>query len=299
MRVDAVRRLLADARLVDLPSHLTLIPPISLDSARAEVIGPIVRAAAVSVPPFSLGLGPVDSFAPRTPTLHLRVGGDLVELSRLRDLLRVDPLDRPDQHSFHPHVTLVQRCEPALTAAALQLLAGDLGEWFVDSVVVLERLRSGDRGVWRPILEEPLGGAVVVGRGGVELHLRSVRILDRSAAALLGRTGPSGAATRRSQLVTTAEIPGAVSEPAVLVGAAVGRAGSDGAVLERLVVDAEHRSKGVARQVLSAWIHSAGLRGADVVTTWSDDAAQSGLLEALGFIELGSSTWCRRVGLSR
>ena len=38
LRIDAVRRLLADPRLGDLPSHLTLAPPISLDSARAAAV---------------------------------------------------------------------------------------------------------------------------------------------------------------------------------------------------------------------------------------------------------------------
>ncbi|MEI2698324.1 MAG: GNAT family N-acetyltransferase [Microthrixaceae bacterium] len=237
---------------------------------------------------------------PAAPTLHLGVGGDLAELGELRERLRVDPFDRPDQHPFVPHVTLVQRREPALADAALQLLAGDVGEWAVDSVVLLERVGADRQALWCPIIEEPLGGAVVVGRGGVELHLRSVRILDRRVAALVGLADRVGTAPSRNQLVTSAESPGWGAEhPAGLVGAAVGTAGPDGAALERIVVDTGHRSKGVARQVLSAWILAAGRRGAGVVTARFEETARAGVLESLGFVKLDSATWCRRVGQAR
>ncbi len=296
LRIDAVRQLLADPRLADLPSHLTLVPPMSLDPTRAEAVRSVLRSAAGAVSPFSLSLGPVESFAPRTPTLHLRVDGDLAELGELRERLRVDPLDRPSPHTFRPHVTLMQRAEPGLTDAARDLLVGEVGEWSVDSVVLLERLTTDDRAVWCPIVEEPLGGPVVVGRGGVELHLRSVRVLDPGAAALVGLSGRGASEARRNELVTTAETAGAGASPtAPLVGAAVGTAGSGGAVLERIVVAEAHRGCGIARQVLSAWIVAAGRRGAGVVVARFDDPSRAGVLESLGFVRLDGDSWCRRV----
>ena len=204
------------------------------------------------------------------------------------------------------HVDGCVSCRRAL-AMGLQSSTGEALRQPVLSVgntigryVVLERVGADRQALWCPIIEEPLGGAVVVGRGGVELHLRSVRILDRRVAALVGLADRVGTAPSRNQLVTSAESPGWGAEhPAGLVGAAVGTAGPDGAALERIVVDTGHRSKGVARQVLSAWILAAGRRGAGVVTARFEETARAGVLESLGFVKLDSATWCRRVGQAR
>lgn len=66
-------------------------------------------------------------------TLQLRLLGDLAELTRLRDALRVPPLDRPDEHDVVPHVTLLQRAAAevidAAVAEALGFVAVRSGLW--------------------------------------------------------------------------------------------------------------------------------------------------------------------------
>lgn len=298
-RVDALRRQLDDPRLDDLPTHLTLVPPIDLEPDAAPTAAAALRAAASSVAPFELELGPADSFAPRTTTLHLGVHGELDRLSELRESLRRAPWDRPDRHDFVPHVTLRQRVEVDQVDHAVALLCGSLGTWHVESVHLLERVRPADGpSRWVAVAEEPLGGPRIVGRGGVELALRVGTTIEPAVAALAGIDPHEVAAGERTQaLAAVAEQPGS---PGVPVGVALGRVGAVGAVLDHLAVPSEHRRQGIARQVLGEWCDRALHLGAPTVVARRrplvEPADQDALAAALGFRVLDATTWCRRIG---
>ena len=304
-RIDALRTALGDPRLGDLPAHLTLVPPIDLAAERSAALPALLRSVAAAERGFTIGVGPATTFAPRTMTLHLGVDGDVAALATLRDSLRRAPLDRPDEHEFVPHVTLLQRASAEAVRAGVELLHEPLGEWTVTSVHLLERLRLDTGPIWHPVAEEPLGGPDVVGRGGVELHLRPIRVVEPAVAELVG-AGSAGEAGDRPWapplpsgepvLVVVAELPGT---PGVPVGAAVGRAGVQGAVLDRVVVDAGHRRAGIARQVVQWWCAAAVGRGAGVVVAHrdpDDGSAAVSLAEALGFTPIRDDLWVRRVG---
>lgn len=329
-RVDALRRAVDDPRRADLPSHLTLVPPIPLRPEQVPELRRVLRDAATAAVPFELALGPAASFAPTTSTLHLAVSGALDELSRLRATLAVPPLDRPDEHDFVPHVTLLQRATPEQIAAGLALCSGRLGQWWVRAVHLLERCRPDTGAVWHPVAEEPLGGPAVVGRGGVELHLRRTSVVEPDVAELALRDDPTptgggidaGSVVEASALpvggatsVTIAELPGA---PGRAVGAAFGRADPLGAVLDHVVVATDQRGLGIARQVVQDWCAGALARGAGVVVwrpgamdalrpRWASDQGVSSsaalppddvaeLAVAMGFRQVDPTTWCRRIG---
>lgn len=298
-RIDALRRQLDDPRLGDLPTHLTLVPPIDLDPEAASVAAAALRAAASSVVPFELQLGPADSFAPRTTTLHLGVRGELDRLTELRESLRRAPWDRPDRHEFVPHVTLRQRVAAEQVDHAVALLCGALGEWQVESVHLLERLRPTDGPArWVAVAEEPLGGPRIVGRGGVELALRVGTTIEPAVAVLADIDPGAVVAGEGTQvLVAVAERAGS---PGVPVGVALGRVGATGAVLDHLVVPGEHRRQGIARQVLGAWCDRALDLDAPTVVArrrpLADGADGDALAAALGFGVLDATTWCRRIG---
>lgn len=294
-RVEALRTALGDPRRSDLPAHLTLVPPIDLDGDRSALLPTVLRSVARSVGPFTLHLGPATTFAPRTMTLHLGITGDLDRLGALRDALRVAPLDRPDEHEFVPHVTLLQRARPEQIEAGTTLLAEPLGEWHVGSLHLLERLRPESGPIWHPVAQEPLGGPDVVGRGGVELHLRSIETVEPAAAELIDAGWSAPLPAGSPALVVVAELPGV---PGAAVGVAVGRAGPDGAVLERVVVAAAHRRQGIARQLVTQWCRAAADRGAGVVVGARDerDAEVAAVADALGFEAVQRDLWVRRVG---
>lgn len=306
--VETLRTVIGDPRRADLPAHVTLVPPVNLPADQAPLARTTLRDAARSVAPFELRPGPAATFAPQTSTLHLSVEGDLDVLGRLRDALRADPWGRPDDHPFVPHLTLLQRATPEQVAAGTALLVGASSRWTVDSVHLLERIETVDGRIWHPVAEEPLGGPRRVGRGGVELDVRVISTVEPEMAETPGMAGlvgdwdgsplPAG----DELLVAVAEEP---DSPGRVVGVAVGRSGSSGAVLERVVVDAGRRREGVARRLVADWCDAARGRGAGVVaasitsaTPPVGDPDPTAVAAALGFSSIGSGVWCRRLGPS-
>lgn len=285
-RVDTLRRALEDPRRHDLPAHLTLVAPIPLGPEGEAAARRTLRTVAASHRPLGLRLGPAASFTPRTPTLHLSVEGEVEQLSALvADLRGAAPFVRPEVHTFVPHVTLLQQASAAHIDAGLGLLSGELGSWELDRLHLLERLRPEGGAIWHPVAEEPLGGPHVVGRGGVELHLRSIGTLEPAAATVLGTwLGPDEPLPAGGDLlVAVAEL---APPQGGVVGVALGRVAGEVATLERLHVVGPHRGVGVARQVLAQWCWSAAARrGAS--TALAPAGGDDGVLGALGFERVG------------
>jgi 2'-5' RNA ligase/GNAT superfamily N-acetyltransferase len=280
-----------------IPPHVTLVPPFNLPESGVAGFRAALRSAAASAVPFELRVGPGASFAPANPTLHLGVGGEapaLASLAALRESLRVPPMDRPDRHPFVPHVTLRRGAPEAVISAVAELLPGDVGPWRVDRLVVLQQLSTARGMRWVPVAEEPFGGPVVVGRGGVELALRTVGVPEPlwSDSCGLGAVEPEDADGNgaddvlsfeglRSTLAVVAEPSG---RPGEVIARAVGRLAGPVAELSELEVASDHRRMGVARQVLARWCADAASAGARLALVSGEPG---GVLGALGFSPLG------------
>jgi 2'-5' RNA ligase len=280
--VQAVRRLLGDPRVDRLAPHLTLVAPVNVDADAVGTAAQVLDAAAARREPFVLELGPVDTFAPATPTLHLRVGGDLGALGRLREAVAAPPLDRLDPRPFVPHVTLRNRADLDALPGALAALSGTAGSWTVDRVLLLEQHPHPDGGsCWLPLHEAPFGGPARVGRGGVELLLRRVGILEPAAAAVLG-IEPVAEPVPAGRLVVSASSPARPDEP---VAVAAGRVDGAAARLEHLVVERGSRGAGIATQVLRDWCSEAARAGCEVAVA-AAGGADAGFLVGRGFVVL-------------
>ena len=112
--VDGLRRALGSRDLERVPPHLTLVPPVNVHVERVGQALAVLRRAAAQVRPFRLRLGPVTTFAPVTPTLHLGVDGEpsaVEALHRLRGAAFAPPLERSLTFEFQPHVTLAEEAE--------------------------------------------------------------------------------------------------------------------------------------------------------------------------------------------
>ena len=145
----------------------------------------VLRAAAASVRPFTLRLGPPSTFLPDTPTLHLAVGGRgdaTTVLRHVRDAVFRPPLERSLTFGFVPHVTLSDDMHPDRIAALIAALSGFVVETTFDRVHLLQEQRHGEvHRRWVPIADAPFAPPIVVGRGGVELHLAVTRLVDPEA----------------------------------------------------------------------------------------------------------------------
>jgi len=283
--IDALRLGTGLSEPFHVAPHVTLVPPTNVAEADVPAVLGILRRVAATSRPLELEVGPAATFLPETPTLHLAVtAADPDAVSSLRGRLRCGPFDRPDVWPFHPHATIRESAEPELIAAAVAALAGLAQRWSVASVHLLEQHRHGPdhprhgQAHWVPIREEPLGGPAVVGRGGIELVLRPVSMVEPDVAALLG-TDPTEPPRRPGSrpLVVVAEDPGT---PGPVVGAAVGSAGngSTTADLVSVGVAEDRRGEGIGRQLVNAWCSEAARRGA-VVAVGADHPS----LVAVGF----------------
>lgn len=196
--VDGVRATLDDPRRGDLPTHLTLVPPSPARGSRRRP-GPRCAAAgghaerAVRAAP-----RPCSDVRPRTSTLHLEVHGELERLHRAaRTALRVPPLDRPRRPRLRPprhaaparpraRSTQASRCCVRRSGAGRSPRSTSSNSSGRAPMSVAPRRRGA---VGRPTR--------VVGRGGVELHLRATSVVEPGVAALAGPVGGS-LAVRRS-----------------------------------------------------------------------------------------------------
>lgn len=169
--VQGLRRALRSPSLDTQPPHLTLVPPVNVPENRVDdAVAVLRREAARCGPTLRLTVGPAASFAPVSPVIYLRVGGDgLDELHRLQVGVFRGPLLRTVDYDYVPHVTLHESAPDEAISAALPVLDGFRVDVEFDRVHLLEQ---GPDRVWRPLTDVAFGPPTVRGRGGVELHLR-------------------------------------------------------------------------------------------------------------------------------
>jgi 2'-5' RNA ligase len=264
--VDLLRVALgAGAAVRHVPPHVTLVPPVNVAGDRLGEAEALVRAAGEAQHPFGATLGPPTTFLPENPVLYLHVGGPgaAEALARLRGAVFTDPLSRPVTWPFVPHVTLMDGGDPARIAAAEHALADHRVDVVFTGVSLLQEQREEDGGrVWRPLLEAPLGGAAVVGRGSLPLSLSVGASLDADARAWFDagwedhdREEAGDGWHPSEHLVVVARRDGSVT------GAATGMVRDGEGHLERLLVDRAARGEGVGGHLLAAFTAAAAERG--------------------------------------
>jgi 2'-5' RNA ligase len=274
-QVDGIRRALGDGARGRIEPHITLVPPVNVAERDLPKAFATVRAAAGSVPPLSLRIGPVTTFAPVTPVAYLRVGGDatvLDALERLRAGCTHGPLERPQDHDFVPHVTVADELAPERLEAVGPVLADFTVDVTFDRVHVLAEQPGR---IWRPVADALLGERpATVGRGSLPLDLVTSGRPDVEAAALLSFEGEA------------AGVPFAVTayREGQVVAAAWGWSARGGLELADLVVAVEHRGQGIGRHLLAA-VEAVGVRRgcASVGASAPGDGAAAALLAAAGF----------------
>lgn len=281
----AVASLFGNARFERIVPHVTLVPPINVSEVDLPEALAAVRRVATGTKPFRIGFSSLASFAPSARTVHLAVESRSGELERLRDRVRVGPLLRDDPRPFSPHVTLMTGASDDQIGAALAVgsarseVGGLLEEWDVDRLFVMEQHRDEFGTRWKILSEEPLGEEVVVGRGGVELHLRCLEHVEPAVQRLLDEAD-CAASTDPGLVCVSAEVPGSAGAP---VCVAVGRVVGECAHLDSLITTKQHRREGMAHQVLANWCYQSAMRGATIAVA----AGPDGFLEQAGFTRLG------------
>lgn len=158
--IDGIRRALGDRQLERIDPHITVIPPINLREEQIADALAVVQAAARTVEPMSLTIGPLDTFGESSPVRFLAVD-PREPVAALYRACWTGILERAEKRSFHPHVTVdIDGGPTAGDDPAVELLADYRVEVLIDRVTVLEHVELGDGPVprrWEPYLAYRFG----------------------------------------------------------------------------------------------------------------------------------------------
>ncbi|MFB3814486.1 MAG: 2'-5' RNA ligase family protein [Terriglobales bacterium] len=91
----------------ELPAHVTVLPPRRLRGQVNEA-EQIIHQVCRTVEPFEVGMGDVETFAPITPTVFIRVAHAAYRLRELHDKLNVNGLQYEEPWPYMPHLTIAK-----------------------------------------------------------------------------------------------------------------------------------------------------------------------------------------------
>jgi len=160
--VEGLRREL-HADLSPFAAHLTVLPPRTLQGSERAALETLERICG-NEEPFEIGLGAVETFAPKTPTVFIRVDSAAARMVQLHDRLNTGPLAFREEWPYIPHLTIVKMAaEPAARTACLT--AARRWEQFSGSRrIAVEKLtfvREDAQNCWVDLAPVPLGRSLV------------------------------------------------------------------------------------------------------------------------------------------
>ena len=153
-RLQAARAGFGDPLAGHIPPHVTLLGPTYLDAGALGVVGEHLAAVSRSHEPFMLHLRGTGTFRPVSAVVFVQVVQGISECERLEHAVRSGPLASERQFNYHPHVTVAHDLPDAALDRAFEELSDFDASYLIDRIAVFEH---GDDGVWRPILDFPLG----------------------------------------------------------------------------------------------------------------------------------------------
>ncbi len=114
--VERLRRQL-HPELPHLAAHLTVLPPRLLQGTERSAVA-ILEEVCSLVAPFTVTLGDVETFVPRTPTVFIRVAEASYRMRELHDQLNTKALAAQEEWPYMPHLTIVKMSDENPGAAA-------------------------------------------------------------------------------------------------------------------------------------------------------------------------------------
>jgi 2'-5' RNA ligase len=160
--VENLRRELHPA-LPHLAAHLTILPPRPLLGTEDRALH-VLENICGHEEPFSVTLGEVESFAPVTPTIFIRVDGEASRMRQLHGKLNTEELQFQEEWPYIPHLTIVKMGGIEAAETAFQIARQRWCEYPCSRRILLERLtfvREDGQNCWVDLAPVVLGRSLV------------------------------------------------------------------------------------------------------------------------------------------
>jgi 2'-5' RNA ligase len=152
--VQGLRERFGDPLARAIPTHVTLLPPTTVDGTLMAEIDAHLAAVAAGLAPFPVELRGSGTFRPVSPVVYVALADGVAGCRGLEAAVRSGVLWRPVQFDYHPHVTVAHDLPDAVLDEAAAALADYTATFVVDRFT---RYEHAD-GVWVPSRDFQLSG---------------------------------------------------------------------------------------------------------------------------------------------
>jgi 2'-5' RNA ligase len=140
-------------------AHLTLLPPRPFEGSEVTAVQGL-NVICRNVPPFDVTMGDVETFAPTTPTIFIRIAQSAERVLALHNQVNSGVLAAKEQWTYTPHLTIAKMASEAeareATPTAQQLWLEFQGSRTFP-VRELTLVREEEPACWVDIANIPLG----------------------------------------------------------------------------------------------------------------------------------------------
>ena len=144
--LEAWRTSFGDPAVADVPAHITLLPPTTVDNDLLAEVELHLASVATRVPAFDVELRGSGTFRPVSPVVFVALAAGIAGCERLEAAVRGGVLARDLDFPFHPHVTVAHHLSEDVLDRAYAALADFSARFTVREFV----LYTHDEGVWSP-----------------------------------------------------------------------------------------------------------------------------------------------------
>jgi len=141
------RESFGDPQAASIPTHVTLLPPTTIDERTLPEVEEHLRKIADDEQVFAMELLGTASFLPVSPVVFVELLAGGGECTRIEEKVRSGPLHRSVDFAFHPHVTIAHDLPPETLEQARLALADYSASFDVCGFSLYEHVD----GIWRPI----------------------------------------------------------------------------------------------------------------------------------------------------
>ena|ERR1700693_20898 len=144
-------------------AHLTLLPPRPLQGTEGAALQ-VLAGICGRTEPFEVTLGGMDSFAPTTPTVYIRVSYGAMRMCELHEQLNTQALEFVEEWAYIPHLTIAKMPSESAAKQALRIAGQRWEEYTGSRRVLVDRLtfvREDSPNCWIDLAPVPLGGTLV------------------------------------------------------------------------------------------------------------------------------------------